>query len=295
MSKENEITKIDSKLAARSFETVAKAFMCGECKKIPLKPLQCKGVECHQIYCEECVKDKCLECGDKNLYGSYLTGNLKEILQLINFKCPNSDKGCPNKIISFKIFKDHVESTCRFSVLNLTKDKLKEELKFLESQKRKAKVSEPIFDSIYKTEKQKNEFSQKRSRPYDLKQDGLDSDDSDGFFDLSDKKLKKILTDDENLRGFYFEDLENKFLSWILKSRKLPYSGNKDTLIDRIQDYLRSTEAASYTDNILRKKIADDSIQEVTNDVLSEILRKRNLKTSGNKKELIKNLTNYFL
>jgi hypothetical protein len=102
------------------------------------------------------------------------------------------------------------------------------------------------------------------------------------------------LLDETILINLKRKDLQNytvKQLSNCLSRKSLPYSGNKDILCDRICEYKKTIRAK---DKGVKKMIETKSLFFLTNEELSNILKRKNLKISGNKDEKIDTLKAYF-
>ena len=256
------ITNIEPKLADKFNEPIARVFACSKCNKIPLSPVQCKNPTCGKIFCgEECTKSSCTLCYERDSIKD-LEGNLKEIMQLIYFKCPNILLGC-SKIMFYKDFKIHVEKECRYSQKKVLPEKINP-----------------------------NEFlSEKRVRYIE------NGDDEEYVKPYTKSKIKII---DENsymhdhvISSANFNDLDVSYLKMILEHRKLSIAGSKKELINRIEKYFNSTEY--FTNSKLRMMLLDGSIEDLSKTNLFCLLIARDLKTGGNKQQQILTLKSYFI
>ena len=113
-SKNTEILGIDTDLITSEDSRFSEQFNCKLCiANIPLIPFQCKI--CNNIFCKECclnLKECPFRCGSSNFIP--LSNQLKNVLELIKFKCINIKNGC-NQILEYRNFINHVNNECKFN------------------------------------------------------------------------------------------------------------------------------------------------------------------------------------
>ena len=108
-----EISGIDTDLITSEDSRFSEQFNCKLCiANIPLIPFQCKT--CNNIFCKNCclnLKECPLRCGSSIFIP--LSIQLKNVLELIKFKCINVKNGC-NQILEYRNFINHVNNECKF-------------------------------------------------------------------------------------------------------------------------------------------------------------------------------------
>jgi hypothetical protein len=238
----DDIKSITLSLTDKFNEPIAKAFMCTNCKEIPLDAVHCKNKFCAKIYCQECVKTTCPKCSEKNSI-SELSGNLKEILQLIKFKCPFSDNGCAVSV-GHKKFLDHVTDNCKFK-------KRPREDSFDDDIKPGKKIRYHINPYDWETRKDSQisvlDFNKLDNEELkiileyrNLPTQGTKKDliykihcyfnETTSYF--TDEKIRKMLLNRT------IENLSKSDLFYLLIARGLKTSGNKQDNIDNLKEYI---------------------------------------------------------
>ena len=269
------MSSIDTNLVAKRYKNIARAFVCEKCHKVSLNPLQCANKICGKITCKECVvnsNEACISC-----YGvlSPIIKNMELILGLIKFKC---SKAC-TALFEGKEYIQHINS-CR--------PKPKEQV-----------ITKPVVPDLEDYYLLMNK--QKRSEDEDEFEDESYSDSSiaDEKTFVSSLKTADLMNDKvlKKLKASDLECLDKTQLKVIVESRGLPVSGNKEELIARIITYksLAKTKIKKFTDKKLEKMIINNTIKDLKNEELEDILMARDLKKGGNKDEKTQTLLKYLL
>jgi hypothetical protein len=239
----DNITSIDINLTDKFNEPVARAFACNVCKQIPINAVNCKNKSCAKIFCEECVKSRCPKCLEKDTI-SELGGNLKEILQLIKFKCPYYEDGCAVSMGHKKFF-DHVKDVCKFK--KRPREESEEDEEIYPSTKNK-KILDPN-DFRSNRDMQISTFNFSKLDIEELKMilfiRNLPTNGSkkdlilrvDCYFNqntsfFTDDKIRKMFINDS------IEDLSKTDLFHLLFARGLKTSGNKSENILNLKKYI---------------------------------------------------------
>ncbi len=86
---------------------------CDICNGIFNNPKSCNS--CQKNFCQECIKDLefCINC-KKSIKVQEIDKTLKDILQIIDFKCKYNDRGC-DKIIKYNEYNSHI-SNCDYGI-----------------------------------------------------------------------------------------------------------------------------------------------------------------------------------
>jgi hypothetical protein len=282
----SELKKIDPKLAARSFANIARLFTCKKCFMVSFNTYICPDSKCEAIICEDCkLEDRC-KCNEKI---EKLKGDVKEIFDLINFKCLNQSKGCTS-IIRMKNFNSHlIECNKKFIQQNYIYNpapiirngpNINNQPNYGMTQNNPTVVFEnhtKNYSGDYKLESILNQKTYRTNYSDD------DSDESSSS--PIDKSIKK-------LSSHQLESLDKETLKNLLQSKGLPYYGNKSDMVERLMTHLKPKNKR-VTDKKLLKLFKKGELELLLNDELEEILEIRGLKKGGNKDEKIRNLKEF--
>lgn len=244
MQNSDEWKSISLDLADKFNETIAKAFLCIKCKEIPINAVNCKNKSYAKIFCQECVKSTCPKCHEKDSV-SELGGNLKEILQLIKFKCFFSDNGC-SVSVSHKKFLDHVIDNCKFKKRQRD-DSFDDDDRFGSNIKhfvnpyewearRDSQISVMDFNGL-NLEELKMILEYRKLPTQGSRKDLIYKlqcyfNETTSYF--TDEKISKMLLNNS------IENLSKSDLFYLLVARDLKTSGNKQDNINNLKEYILS-------------------------------------------------------